>query len=179
MVRRAVIVLASLFAFCLYSPAQQAPQMQSSRPDSGLTPSGHFNSVSGSVIGTDNKPVSDVRVELRDFRTGQVVSAMSTGTGGDFEFTGIQPGNYRVVAVSGTQETEETVEVSSWNSLVNLRMPPRDRANDANDKDATRRNTITVAQYRVPEKAREELRKAREASSKGRVDEAQSRVAKA
>ncbi|HKF20428.1 MAG TPA: tetratricopeptide repeat protein [Candidatus Angelobacter sp.] len=176
MVRRAVIVLASLFAFCLYSPAQQAPQMQSSRPDSGLTPSGHFNSVSGSVIGTDNKPVSDVRVELRDFRTGQVVSAMSTGTGGDFEFTGIAPGHYRVVAVSGTQQTEEAVEVSSWNSLVNLRMPPRDTAGD---KDATRRNTITVAQYRVPDKAREELRKAREASTKSRMDEAQSHVAKA
>jgi tetratricopeptide (TPR) repeat protein len=36
-----------------------------------------------------------------------------------------------------------------------------------------------VAQYRVPEKAREELRKAREASTKGRMDEALSRVAKA
>jgi len=117
----------------------------------------------------------DVRVELRDIHTGQVVNLVYTGLGGDFEFTGIPQGSYRVVALFGTQQAEEIVDVSSWNSLVNLRLPSRGKADD----DASRRNTITVAQYQVPEKAREELRKAREASTKGRMDEAQSHVAKA
>lgn len=117
----------------------------------------------------------DVRVELRDFHTGQVVNSGYTGLGGDFEFTQVPQGSYRVVALSGTQQAEEVVEVSSWSSIVNLRLPSRSKSDD----DATRRNTISVAQYQVPEKARDELRKAREASTKGRMDEAQSRVARA
>jgi Flp pilus assembly protein TadD len=176
MVRRAVVVLASLFAFSAWSQAQVSPTIQSSRSDSALSPtSRHSNSISGSVLGSDNKPMRDVRVELSDVHTGQVVNSSYTGLGGDFEFTQIPQGTYRVVAVSGTQQAEEVVEVSSWSSIVNLRLPSRGKSDD----DAARRNTISVAQYRVPEKAREELRKAREASTKGRMDEAQSRVARA
>jgi tetratricopeptide (TPR) repeat protein len=127
------------------------------------------------VLDSDNKPARDVRVELRDVHTGQVVNSVYTGGGGDFEFTGVPQGTYHLVALSGTQQAEEVVEVSSWNSLVNLRLPSHGKP----ETDASKRNTVSVAQYRVPEKAREELRKAREASTKGRMDEAQSRVAKA
>jgi tetratricopeptide (TPR) repeat protein len=134
----------------------------------------HFNSISGSVRGSDDKPLSDVRVELRDGHTGQVVSSAYTGMGGDFEFTEVQQGTYRVIASSGTQQAEEVVEVSSWNSLISLRLPSRKTADDDDG-----RKTVSVANYRVPEKAREELRKAREASTKSRMDEAQSHVAKA
>ena len=177
MVRRAVIVLASLFAFGVGSLAQQTPTLQSPGAQSSLSsPTRNFSSLRGSVFGSDNQPMHDVRVELRDTHTGQVVNSVYTGAGGEFEFTGIPQGTYRVVAFSGTQQAEEIVDVSSWNSLVNLRLPTRGKPADS---DATRRNTISVAQYQVPEKAREELRKAREASIKGRMDEAQSRVAKA
>lgn len=175
MVRRAVVVLASVFAFSVWSQAQENPTIQSSRSQSALSSPRSFTSLSGSVISSDNKPMRDVRVELRDSHTGQVVNSVYTGVGGDFEFTGIPQGTYHVVALSGTQQAEEIVDVGSWNSLVNLRLPSRGKADD----DATRKNSISVAQYRVPDKAREELRKAREASVKGRMDEAQSRVAKA
>jgi Tfp pilus assembly protein PilF len=181
MVRRAVVVLASLFAFSVWSQAQQfptvqnVPGVQSGRSQTALSSPRSLSSVSGSVLGSDNKPVRDVRVELRDAHTGQVVNSAYTGVGGEFELTGIPQGTYHIVALSGTQQAEDVVEVSSWNSLINLRLPSRGKPDD----DATKKNTVTVAQYRVPEKAQEELRKAREASTKGHMDEAQSRVAKA
>jgi Tfp pilus assembly protein PilF len=176
--RRAVIFFffASFLTFCLLSSAQETPASQGPRTQqsqSMANPMRHFNSISGSVRGSDDKPLSDVHVELRDGRTGQVVNSAYTGMGGDFEFTEIPQGTYRVVAFSGTQQAEERVEVSSWNSLVTLRLPSR----KADDDDG--RKVVSVASYRVPEKAREELRKAREASTKGRTDEAQTRVAKA
>src|SRR5262249_31535981 len=175
MVRRAVIVFVSLFAFSVLLQAQENPAMQSARQQSSLaSTTRHFNSISGSVFGSDNKPMSDVRVELRDTRNGQVLNSVYTGLGGDFQFSEIPQGLYRVVALSGTTQAEEVVEVNSWNSLINLRLPSRSKPDDNKGK-----NTVSVAQYRVPEKAREELRKAREASTKGRMDEAQSRVARA
>jgi tetratricopeptide (TPR) repeat protein len=134
----------------------------------------YSNSVSGSVRGADNRPLGNVHVELRD-SNGSVIGAVSTGNGGDFEFRQIAQGTYHVVATAGVDQAEERVEVNSWTTTVNLRMstsgskPPSDGG----------RSTVSVAQYRVPERAREELRKAREASVKGKAPEAQNHVAKA
>jgi len=134
----------------------------------------YSNSVSGSVRGADNRPLGNVHVELRD-SNGSIVGSVSTGNGGDFEFRQIAQGTYHVIATAGVDQADERVEVNSWTTTVNLRMsasgskPPNDDG----------RSTVSVAQYRVPERAREELRKAREASMKGKVPEAQNHVAKA
>jgi tetratricopeptide (TPR) repeat protein len=142
-------------------------------PRSQITsPSRYFNSITGSVRGTDNRPLVNVRVELHD-SVGAVVNSAWTGNGGEFEFRQVAAGSYRVVAVSGLDLAEERVEVHSWSVPVNLHLPTRRAPND----DA--RNTVSVAHYKVPERAREELRKAREATLKGKVEEAQAHVAKA
>jgi tetratricopeptide (TPR) repeat protein len=125
------------------------------------------------VRSLDDKPLQDVRVELRD-STGVMVNTSYTGPGGSFEFTQISRGIYQIVATSGTQQAEERVAVDSLSTMVNLRLPISKAARDDNG-----RNSVSVAQYQVPEKAREELKKAREASVKGRIAEAQEHLVKA
>jgi tetratricopeptide (TPR) repeat protein len=104
-----------------------------------------------------------------------VVSSTVTGGAGDFEFRQVPLGTYQIIAFSGMDTTEARIEVSSLNGPINLRLsgpkePPHDTAG---------RNSISVAQYRVPEKAREEFRKAREASLKGKTEETLAHIAKA
>src|SRR5262245_21582015 len=175
MVLRAVVLFLGLFAFAVSSPAQDLPLYQTHRTQSSLTaPGGHSNSISGSVRGFNDQPLQDVRVELHDGTTGVTVHTSYTGPGGNFEFSQVPQGAYRVVAMSGTDQAEERVQVDSWNAMVNLRLPVSKTARDDNG-----RSSISVAQYQVPEKARQELRKAREASVKGRIDEAQEHLARA
>jgi tetratricopeptide (TPR) repeat protein len=81
---------------------------------------------------------------------------------------------YQIIAYSGLDTAEARIEVTSLNSPVTLRLSGPKEPNDGRG-----RNSISVAQYRVPEKAREELRKAQEASLKGKPEETQAHVAKA
>jgi tetratricopeptide (TPR) repeat protein len=134
-----------------------------------------FTSITGSVLGVDNHPVGSVRVELRDTRTGNVVGSVYTGPGGSFEFSQVNPGNYMIVAVSGLQQIEERVELHSMSTSVTLRFP-EDKAPPA---DGNGKQTVSVAQYKVPQGARDELKKAREATLKNKLDEAQQHVEKA
>jgi Tfp pilus assembly protein PilF len=181
MVSRAValvVLVVSLAAVCI---AQMSPMGQNgtyqgpSGPTNWNTSIRSSSSISGSVLSSDNRPVGNVRVELRDGRTGTIVSSSYTGTGGQFEFSQIPQGSYEIVAFSGTQQAEERVELSSISTSVNLRLPAGNPvANDGNG-----RQSVSVAQYRVPEAAREELKKAREATLKNRIDEAQQHIQKA
>jgi tetratricopeptide (TPR) repeat protein len=135
----------------------------------------NYASISGSVFGADNRPVGNVRVELRDGRTGSVVSSSYTGSGGNFEFSQLRQGNYEVVATSGLQQVEERVDLHSVSASVTLRLP----AERAQPNDGNGRQTVSVAEYKVPEAAREELRKAREATVKAKLEEAQQHIEKA
>ena len=179
MICRAVGFVVSTVVLSVLAQAQDFPRFPNSTTQAdpraqmmGL--SRYSNSVTGSVRGADNRPLGNVHVELRD-SNGSVIGAVSTGNGGDFEFRQIAQGTYHVIATAGVDQAEERVEVNSWTTTVNLRMstsgskPPND----------TGRSTVSVAQYRVPERAREELRKAREASVKGKAPEAQTHVDKA
>ena len=134
-----------------------------------------FSSISGSVYSSDNRPVANVRVELRDGRTGSVLSSAYTGVGGNFEFSQIPQGNYEVVASSGIQQAEQRVEASSTSTSVNLRLPGGNSA----ATDGKGRQSVSVAEYKVPEAAREELKKAREATLKNKMDDAQQHIEKA
>jgi len=176
MLYRAVVVLLGLLGSATLSVAQEIPvgPAPGSRGATTLMgPTRYSNSVSGSVHGAHDQPLHDVRVELRD-GAGRVVSSVITGGTGDFEFGQVPLGVYQIVAYSGVDTAEARIEVSTMNSPINLRLTghgvPRENGG---------RNSISVAEYRVPEKAREELKKAREASLKGKTDEAQDHVAKA
>jgi predicted Zn-dependent protease len=133
-------------------------------------------SISGSVRSADGQPMGNIRVELRDGATGSIVNSAYTGMGGNFEFRQIPQGSYDVIASSGTQQVEERVESTQMHAMVDLRLPSPANAPPA---DGLGNRSVSVAQYRVSEAAREELRRAREATVKDKPDEAQKHLTKA
>ncbi len=157
-------------------PGPMGGQMGQMGGQSTLGPR-QFTSISGSVRSADGQPMGNVRVELRDGSTGSIVNSAYTGVGGNFEFRQIPQGNYEVIASSGTQQVEERIEPNSMHAVVDLRLPGP--ANGSRPNDGMGNRTVSVAQYRVSQAARDELRKAREASVKDKLDEAQRHLAKA
>jgi predicted Zn-dependent protease len=135
-----------------------------------------FTSISGSVRSADGHPMNNIRVELRDGATGSVVNSAYTGVGGNFEFRQIPQGSYEIIASSGSQQVEERVDSGSMHAMVDIRMP-----SPANTppSDGLGNRSVSVAQYRVSEAAREELRKAREATVKDKTEDAQKHLSKA
>jgi Flp pilus assembly protein TadD len=147
-------------------PGQSSrPGLNSSRADNG--------SVSGVIQDTQNRPLKDVRVELTDV-TGSVVNSAYTNSSGQFEFSHVAGGAYLLVATSGLQQASERVEVGSFSSVVNIRLQ-----GDGKPEDGVQGHSISVAQFRVPGKAREEYRKAHEGLEKGKLEEAGKHLARA
>jgi predicted Zn-dependent protease len=177
MFHRSAVLSLGLVAFSICGLAQMDPFSpprpgQPNAHDPGMA---HeiFNSLSGTVVSADNKPLENVRVELRAGNGSTVYSAY-TNSSGTFEFQQVSSGTYDVVANSGIAQSQQRVDVNSMPSNVMLRMPVRSTADDGNGK-----TSVSVSQLQVPEKARVALEKAREAAAKGKSEEAQKQLAKA
>jgi predicted Zn-dependent protease len=176
-----VIVLALGFSGCTLSLVAQRmgvdpSQAPFSRPTSGsvMNPSRVDNrSISGTVQDTMGNPLQNVRVELTD-GGGTVVNSAYTGPSGRFEFTRVAAGTYQIVATSGLQQASERVDASSFSNMVSIRMQGSGKPADGVEGDS-----ISIAQYRVPAKAREAYRKAHSALEKGKLDDASKHLAKA
>jgi len=130
-------------------------------------------SISGTVQDTQNNALKDVRVELSD-ANGAMVASAYTNMAGRFEFGRLAPGMYTVVATSGLQQASERVDASNFSNTVNVRMQGVGKP-----ADGVEGNSISIAQYRVPAKAREAYRKAHEAVEKGKMEDAHKHLAKA
>lgn len=161
------------FNICLSAQSPWSQKDLFNQPRPGMAKGQTFNSLSGSVITADNKPVRDVHVELRS-SNGSSITSVYTNSSGAFEFPTVYAGTYDVVASSGVSQAQERIEVGGMPQSITLRLPVTSKANDGNGS-----NSVSVAAYKVPEKARDALRKAREASVKGNHDEAQKQIAKA
>ncbi len=133
-----------------------------------------MGSVTGTVRTLSGKPMKEIQVQLLELTHGSVLNSVFTNSSGEFEFYNVPKGTYEVVASAGVHQTQDRVEVGAWNATANLRMPVSDVP-----EDGAGTNTVSVAQYRVPEKAREELAKARDAAARMKFDEAQKHVSKA
>jgi tetratricopeptide (TPR) repeat protein len=141
--------------------------------------SSRFGNGSASVEGTvvnalDNKPLQNARVELRDPNNGTVITSAYTNDAGGFQLGSVPQGLYQIVALQGISQAEERVDVTSFKTTVSLRVPVNNAPAAGNTG-----NTISVTQYRIPDKARNEFEKAQEASSKMNLDEARRRVERA
>ncbi len=172
---RPALVLIALFACGICSLAQR-PSFGShnSMPGSPFDSPGRENgSISGTVRDTQNKPLKDVRVELAD-GNGTVINSTYTNASGNFEFTSLAPGTYTIVATAGLQQTSERLDATGWTNVVSLRMPTSDQPTDGMGG-----NAISVAQYKVPGKARDEYRKAHDALQKEKTEEAGKHLARA
>jgi tetratricopeptide (TPR) repeat protein len=173
MLHRAAVLGLALISFSILSSAQRSGYSLPPRPGIASTAQEMFNSVSGTVITMDNKPLKDAHVELRDGH-GSAVSSVYTNSAGMFEFPAVHSGAYQIVATSGLAQVAEQLEVQRMPSTISLRLPISSTPTDGNSGSA-----ISVAQYKIPGKAREEFRKAQEALGKGKNDEAQAHVSKA
>jgi tetratricopeptide (TPR) repeat protein len=137
------------------------------------SPTRDSGSISGTVQDMHNKPLKDVRVELTN-ANGVVVNSTYTNVGGNFEFDHVPEGSYTVVASSGLQQSSERVEANAWTNIVAIHMQAGDQP-----EDGVNGNAISVAQYKVPGKARDEYRKAREAMEKEKLEDAGKHLARA
>jgi hypothetical protein len=139
----------------------------------GLTRHGSLGSfpasqIAGTITGSDGAPLPDVRVEVRNDQTGQSVASGYTNAGGTFDFQGLPAGEYEVVASRGLLEQREHLSLGDISANVKMTL---DTSNPAAAR-ADGRATVSVAEYKVPQKARDALHKAQEALSKGRIDDA-------
>ena len=129
--------------------------------------------ISGSLNTMDGRPLADARIELHDL-TGTILGHTYSHANGSFELYNIPKGNYEIVATKGVSETRERLDLAMGDSQVSLKM-----SNPVNDVGNGNGATVSVSQYKVPAKARNEFNKAEKAFNDGKYDEAQARVNKA
>jgi predicted Zn-dependent protease len=171
---RNVLLVLAIFVCNIYALAQRPGLDSSSMPHSPFSSAAHDSgTINGTVQDMHNNPLKDVRVELAN-ANGVVVSSAYTNVSGNFEFDHVATGSYTVVATSGLQQASERVEASSWNTMVAVHMQTADRP-----QDGVNGNAISVAQYKVPGKARDEYRKAHEAMEKEKLEDAGKHLARA
>ena len=134
----------------------------------------NLNSVSGVVVAIDGTPIADAHVELRNENTGHTVASGYTNENGAFEFAGLPSAPCEVVAISGLSEAREHVGPDGPVS-------PKIRLDNSNQKavHADGNATVSVAEYKVPQKARDALHKAQATLGKNKPEETATYLAKA
>lgn len=146
-------------------------QVMTSPNDRGFHQAG---SISGTVLNLSGDPVKSVQVQLQDASNGTVLSSVYTNDAGQYVFSGVRHGSYEVMAFSGVRQTSDRVEVGSWPVTANLRMPFSGKPNDGAGQ-----NTISVVQYRIPDKAREEFHKAQDDLSRNKIEDGEKHLERA
>ncbi len=134
------------------------------------------NTLTVSVRDKADQPIPDARVDVRAvMSTGGSYSGY-TNRAGMLELTGLGDGTYEVSVQKGVSQSTDRVEVGAGMASISLRI-------DTNDQSAAEVGsngaTVSLAQYKVPKKAREEFKKAESALNERKTDEAQKHLAKA
>lgn len=127
-------------------------------------------SLSGAVVTLDGGPIRDARVEVHDLLNGALVASGYSLPNGTFTFYNLPAGRYEVRTVSGLMEARERVDLDSMDQQVTLRLSERSNAGGG--------ATVSVAEMRVPDKARKEFEKAEEAFRKHKIEDARAHCAK-
>jgi tetratricopeptide (TPR) repeat protein len=118
--------------------------------------------------------MKSVQVQLHDAATGSVVGSVYTNDSGQYVFSGVRHGSYEVMAFSGVRQTSDRVEVGAWPVTANLRMPFSGKPDVGAGQ-----NTISVLQYRIPDKAREEFTKAQDDLSRHKIEDGEKHLDRA
>src|SRR5205823_10867791 len=112
--------------------------------------------LTGSVHDTHNQPVQDARVEVRGLRDGQTVSAAYTTAEGQFEIDNLPVGTYEVVISHGLAQERQQVAIEGATAPVTFRLAEQ----EAGDAKAGNTTSVSVAEMKVPKKARQHYEKA-------------------
>ena len=135
----------------------------------------HSSNLAGIVVGSDGKPVSDARVDIRNAQTGTSIASGYTTPGGNFEFDNLPSATYEVVASQGLSQSSQRLSLTDVGTTLTLRLSNTDPAAAKADGNST----VSVAEYKVPQKARDAFHKAEVALAKNHPDEANKQLAKA
>ncbi len=133
---------------------------------------GSLLNISGTITTLDGTPVRDARLEVRDLQSGTMVGSGYSLPNGSFTFSNLPKGSYEIRGTVGLEEARERVDIDSVDQQVTLQLS---QAKPAPGGGAT----VSVAEMRVPDKARKEYEKGEQAFAKHKVDEAQSHCEKA
>jgi tetratricopeptide (TPR) repeat protein len=165
MVRRAlkVFVVSTFFVSALV--AQLVSPSQRGFSDS--------SDVTIQVNDVTNAPANDVRVEILTAGTRNSVMSGYTTVSGVVTLANVPNGSYEVVATKGIATSSERLEVANMPVSVQLRLPGEDATATGT------RGMVSVAQYKVPGKARKSLQKAQDAFSKQDIERATKEIDKA
>lgn len=134
------------------------------------------NTLTVTVRDKAGQPIADARVDVRAvMSTGGSYSGY-TNRAGVLEITGLGDGTYEVAAQKGVTQSTDRIEVGAGLASLSLRIDTDDpNVADVGSNGAT----VSLAQYKVPKKAREEFKKAESALNDRKTDEAQKHLAKA
>src|SRR4051794_20914729 len=169
MARISLVAVTVIFLFSL----SQAQQLQP--PTHGASQVAPELSTFSVVVSTaTGAPAESARVELRDMSTGQLVTSGYTNSAGVLELPGVQPISYLLEVTQGLSEYREKADMRMGDRTMNVRLPGGDDSGNVDSK-----STVSVAQFKVPTKARNEYRKADEALHKGKKEECAQHLAKA
>jgi len=134
-----------------------------------------INNFSVHVSTFDGTPAANARVELRDLGTGQLMASGYTNSAGALELSGLTQTVYVLEVTHGLSEVKEKADIR-MDRMMNVRLPG---SSSADDSDVGSKSSVSVAQYKVPSKARNEFKKASESLQKQKKDEATQHLAKA
>ncbi|HZQ91305.1 MAG TPA: tetratricopeptide repeat protein [Terriglobales bacterium] len=129
------------------------------------------------VRGDREQAVSDVRVELRNRATGQIVANGMSGIDGNYDFRGVPSGSYEVLASRDLLSGAEPVQVAGIETSVTVHLSGVTAQQPAAVTGG--QQTVSVSQLMAPKKARGLLEKAQDAMSNGKLTEAWDKVEKA
>jgi tetratricopeptide (TPR) repeat protein len=168
MARISIVIIAALL-LCSLSQAQRS---QLNRPPIHGAP--EISNFSVTVSTANGDPAENARVELRDVVTGQLITSGYTNASGALELSGILPTTYLLDVTHGLAEYKEKADMRMGDRTMAVRLPGGTESEDAGNK-----NAVSVAQFKVPSKARNEYKKADEALHKGKKVECAQHLAKA
>lgn len=132
---------------------QDTGSEQSRAPGSADRPRLQTANLSGVVLDRGRHPIDGARIELRSPQTGLTLTTTYTRGDGSFEITGLQGQGYEIVITSGTTESRERIDLFPGDSTVTITMPVL-------TADYSGTPTVSIADLKVPDKARNEVEKA-------------------
>ncbi|HTC92304.1 MAG TPA: tetratricopeptide repeat protein [Terriglobales bacterium] len=133
-------------------------------------PSGKFVrtcTLSGFVRDSNGRPAKDARIEVQNRDNGQIVSSGYSNPGGSFQISNLPTGNYELVVTLGLAESRQPVSLEGSDQEMMVNLPTYNSGANTGGKDS-----VSVAQLRVPERARNAFHKAQEAARKQNVADA-------
>ena len=169
----ALAVSALLFSLGSFAQAgfdaQQGVMTTSRIPGEAGSLSSHDLFLNGTVLDSSGAPLKDAQVLLRDLMHGAMVSSAYTAANGQFQFAEISAGQYELVVRHGVAEVSRQISVEGGEAPLTVQMPRTASAGD----DAGNADSVSVAEMKVPEKARHALHKAEHALEKRDLGDAQ------